>query len=146
MDPRAVPPTSALVDFVIGNNQTFNDALIFDPPPYGLTGATGCTGPQWNMVGQNFRMDIKRRIDPYSAPALLSLNSTGSTGVTGGQIVCADTSPRIIYFNVPEAVIQQALSPGEYRYDLLMISGDTPPIRTPLCHGWFVISDGVTGG
>jgi hypothetical protein len=139
-------PSSAPADFVVANNATFNDAMQFDPPPWGLTGATGCTGPNWNMIGMNFRMDVKRTIDPFSAPPLVSFNSTGSTGVTGGQIVCADVNQRIIYFNVPETVIQATLIPGEYRFDLIMYDGSSPPIRTPLCHGKFVVKDGVTGG
>jgi hypothetical protein len=131
-------PSSAPVDFVEQDNATMADAFQFDPPPYGLTGATGCTGPQWNFVGQNFRMDIKRRRDDESA--LLSLTSDA------GEIVVDDETNRILHFNVPETTLTGALIPGWYYYDFIMYDGSSPPIRVPLMHGWFRLVHGITGG
>lgn len=143
------PQTSAHVDIVTSNNATFNDAFQFDPPPWWLTttGATappGATYPTWGLSGQNFRMDVKGwrgQTGPY-----VSFNSTGSTGVTGSQIQINDSVNRVIQFNVPEGVIQNALLPGKYLYDLIMYDQSSPPIRVQLMHGEFKVTDGITGG
>ena len=133
-----VGPSSAFVDIAVQNNATFNDPFQFDPPPYGFTGATGCTGPQWNFVNQNFRLDIKGNREQTSA--LLSVTSTA------GQIVVDDAINRVLHFNVPESVISAALIPGEYVYDFIMFDNSVPPIRVPLMHGRFVVREGITGG
>jgi hypothetical protein len=131
-------PTCARVDFVVQNNATFGDAIQFDPPPWGFTGATGCTGPNWNLSGMSFRMDIKRT---HNSPSPLMSIGVGATG-----IIVQDPNQRIISFNVPEANIQAALTPGEYIFDFVMISSDAPPVRTPLMFGNFIVRDGVSGG
>lgn len=128
--------SSARVDIITPDNATLYDAFQFDH--YGFTGATGCTGPQWNMVGQNFRLDIKANDE--AAATLLSLTSVA------GEIVVDDETNRILHFNVPEATLTAALIPGEYVYDFIMYSNDVPAIRVPLMHGKFVLTHGVTGG
>jgi hypothetical protein len=125
--PVNTPSTSARVDFVITNNATFQDAMIF-----GVAGDTS-----WNLTGQNFRMDIKA--DPFGASLLTLLSSAG-------QIVVDDPVQRIINFNVPESVIQANLQVGEYRYDFIMFDNSVPPVRVQLMHGKVKVKLGITGG
>jgi hypothetical protein len=133
-------PTSEKVDIVVSNNATFNDSFWFDPPyPWGVTGATGPTGTNWTLTGQNFRLDIKGNKYTQVNP-LLSLFSTN------GQIVVDDVNQRILHFNVPEATLTAALIPGEYEYDFIMYSNDNPPVRVQLMHGKFRVDEGITGG
>lgn len=128
---HCVPASSANVDLVAANNATFGDAIQFDPP------VPGVTGPAWSLSNQNFRLDIKPNLEEA---ALLSITSAA------GQIVTDDVTARVIHFNVPESVIQGALIPGEYIYDLIMFDNSVPPIRVPLMHGRFTVTDGITGG
>jgi hypothetical protein len=121
--------TSARVDIVTGNNVTFEDAFI-----YGVAGDTS-----WSFTGQTFRMDIKGNRFTQTA-ALLSLTSAA------GQITVLDAVQRIIQFNVPEATLTAVLVPGEYEYDLIMISSDPTPVRIALMYGKFKLYEGVTGG
>ena len=125
------PSSSAKVDLIAANNATFADALQFDPPQ------TGVTGPAWSLTGQNFRMDVR----PNHETAALASFTSGA-----GQIVVDDAAQRILHFNVPESVIQAALIPGEYIYDLIMYDGSTPVVRIQIAHGKFVVTDGITGG
>lgn len=125
------PVSSARVDLVAASNATFTDALQFDPP------VAGVTGPAWSLSGQKFRMDVRPN---YEQASLVSFTSDA------GQIIVDDATQRIIHFNVPESVIQGALIPGTYIYDLIMYNTATPPIRVALLHGKFVVTDGVTGG
>src|SRR5579871_3818761 len=114
--PTNTPTTAARVDMVISNNATWQDAFQF--------GTVGDT--TWNLVGQNFRMDVKA--DPQG-PALLTLLSSA------GQIVVDDTVQRIVNLNVPESSIQAALPPGVYWYDFIMFDNSSPPIRVQLMRG-----------
>jgi hypothetical protein len=128
---RKVPSSSARVDFVTSNNQTFNDAIQFDPP------VSGVTGPAWSLTGQAFRMDIAPN---FEQSALLTLTSAAN------EIVTDDVTERIVHFNVPESVIQAALIPGDYVYDFIMFDASVPSIRVQLMHGKFTVSEGITGG
>lgn len=132
-----VGPSSAFVDIIEQNNASMTDAFQFDPPPLGLGGFTGCTGPNWDMVGQNFRLDIKG--NRQQVAFLLSLTSAA------GEIVVDDATQRILHFNVPDTVLSAALVPGEYVYDFIMYDNSTPSIRVALMHGRFVLKDGITG-
>jgi hypothetical protein len=120
------PRTAAKVDFVVQNNQTWQDPLQFGTP--------GDT--TWSLTGQNFTMDIKG--SPYDVSAFYTL-STGS-----GTIVVDDAIQRVIHFNVPDAVIQADLPIGEYVYDLIMFDSSSPAIRIPLCRGKVKIIQGVS--
>ncbi len=132
---KPVPgPVSAFVDLVTQRNASFTDAFQFDPPPNGVTGATG---PAWTLY-PNMRLDIKGNLE--QSTFLLSLTTAA------GEIVIDDMVQRIIHFNVPESTIAAALLPGRYVYDLIMYDFSVPPIRIPLMHGEFVVSLGVTGG
>lgn len=124
------PPSSAHVKIVTAKNATFNEAYQFDPP------VDGVTPPTWTLYA-NLRMDVKGYLD--QAAALVSFTSPG-------QIVIDDAVQRVIHFNVAETVIQAALVPGRYVYDLIMFDNSTPAVRVPLMHGEFVVTDGVTGG
>lgn len=124
-------PTSANVKLTENNNATMQDALQFDPK---LTGTTGT----WNFSNKKFRLDIKGNREQLVP--LLSLTSDA------GQIVVDDVTLRILHFNVPESVLQAALVPGCYFYDFVMYDLSTPPVRTVLMHGEFVLKDGITGG
>lgn len=133
---QKVGPTSASVDLVVSNNETFSDALQFDPPPFGLTGATGCTGPQWNFVGKTFQMDIKRT--PHDAAPLVSFTSSAN------QIVVQDAVNRVLSFNVPNTTLQDDFTPDTtYVYALLMSDSSSPPIVTELSHGRFRVTQGI---
>lgn len=119
------PPTSANVRIVTGNNMTFQDAFQFDE----------ATVTSWDFSNKTFRMDIK---GVYDDPTyLVSLTSAS------GQIVIDDAALRVLHFDVPEAIFA-AVPPGTYIYDLIMT--DAAAIRTQLMHGYFVLTDGVTGG
>lgn len=125
------PASSARVDLVAAINATFNDALQFDPP------VPGVTGPAWSFTGQNFRLDVTPN---HETAPLLSITSAA------GQIVVDDVTLRILHFNVPESVIAGALIPGDYLYDFIMFDGSVPPVRVPIAHGRFIVTDGITGG
>jgi hypothetical protein len=120
--------TCARVDLLVFDNLTFEDAFQF-----GVSGDT-----TWNFTDQNFRMDVKGT--PDDAAPLLTLLSTA------GQIVVDDAVARVLHFNVPESVIQAALTPGEYVYDLVMFDGSTPPVRVGLMRGSLCVAHGISGG
>lgn len=125
------PPSSANADIITAKNATFNEAYQFDPP------VAGVTGPAWTL-SPNFRMDVKAYYN--QAVALVSFTTAA------GQIVVDDAVQRTIHFNVPETVISGPLVPGTYIYDLIMYDNSVPPIRIPVMHGKFIVTDGVTGG
>lgn len=120
--------TCARVDLLIFDNVTFEDAFQF--------GTTGDTS--WSFTGQNFRMDIKG--SPDDAAALLSITSGA------GEIVVDDAVQRILHFNVPEATLTAALTPGDYVYDLIMYDGSTPAVRVGLMRGSICVAHGISGG
>jgi hypothetical protein len=124
------PASSAHVDLVVANNASFRDALQFDPP------VPGVTGPAWTFTGQKFRMDVKPN---HEEAALVSWTSDAA------QIVVDDETQRVLHFNVPDTLIQASLIPGDYIYDLIMYDAVTPTIRVQIAHGYFTVTDGVTG-
>jgi hypothetical protein len=121
----SIAPTAALVNLVVANTVTFQDALQF-----------GLSTDTWTFTGQNFRVEVKASRD--DAAALVAWTSGG------GQIVVDDAINRILHFNVSEAAIQAALPVGEYVYDLVMYDGSAPPIRVLLCQGCLTVTQGVT--
>lgn len=138
--------TAARVDFVVSDNATWLDPVQFDPPLDSDADDPSTQGdsdaddtlPTWGFQGQNFRLDIKGSRED-SLP-LLSITS----GV--GQIVVDDVVNRILHFNVPESILNAALVPGEYVYDLIMFDNSAPPVRIALAYGKFTFTHGVTGG
>lgn len=130
MHTHSHPASSAHVDLVCSNNETFAAALQFDPP------RAGVTGPAWSFVGQKFRLDVKSNLE---GAALASWTSDA------GEIVVDDTTQRVLHFNVPDTAIQAALIPGDYIYDLIMYDTAVPPVRVQIAHGNFVVTDGITG-
>lgn len=122
---RQVPPTSANVTISTAINASFSDAFQF-----GLD-----TDTTWTFSNKTFRMDVKADVE--DADALLTFSSGG------GEIVVDDVALRILHFNVPMSIIQDAVPPGPYVYDLIMT--DDSDVRTPLMHGKFWVVDGVTG-
>lgn len=118
--------TCAIVDLTNQDNQTIQDALQF--------GTLGDT--TWSFAGMSFKMEVKASRD--DATPLVTWTSGG------GQIVVDDAVNRVLHLNVPDTVVQALLPPAEYVYDLLMLDGSTPPIRTPLVQGRFIIKRGVT--
>lgn len=128
MNPQS--PSSARIDISMQTNATFAQGFQIGTP--------GDTS--WSFTGQSFRMDIKQN-KFLSGSALVSLTSGA------GQIVVDDAVNRILHFNVPESVfIAGSVIPGEYDYDLIMISGDATPVRVPLMYGKFRMGEGVSGG
>jgi hypothetical protein len=118
--------TSARVDLRIDDNSTWMDAFQFGEPD----------DTTWTLTGQSFELDVQRT--PYDAVPLLHLDTAG------GRIFIDDVVQRVIHFNVSPDVIQTALRPGEYVYDLVMLDGSTPPVRVALMHGSLFVSRGVT--
>jgi len=138
------PQTAALVNIVTSDNVTWEDAVRFDPPP----NYTGCTGVAWNMIGQNFRLDIKGDRN-LPAPPLLSVTSPN-------QVIVDDPANRILHFNVSELILTGVtgaagatgvgLLPGKYDFDFIMFDGSNPPVRVGLMGGKFTLKHGITGG
>lgn len=120
-----IDQTSAHVKIETPDNATLQDAFQFDD----------ATDTSWNFSNKTFRMDIKANNE--ATTFLLSLTSPA-------QIVVDDVTLRILHFNVAEAVLTAAMPPGEYVYDLIMT--DAATVRTPLMHGEFILTHGVTGG
>lgn len=118
--------TAAVVHIFALNNATLQDAFQF--------GTVGDTS--WNLVGQNFKMEVKASRDDVAA--LLTL------ATADGSIVVDDTTQRVIHLNLNDTALQAALPVGEYVYDLVMFDGGSPPIRTVLMQGHFSLSQGVT--
>jgi hypothetical protein len=120
-------PTSAHLDFKIDNNGTWSDAVQFGTPP----------GYDWNLVGQNFELQVKR--NRYDTTALLDMTTAN------GKIIVDDYYQRVIHFYVAPTEIQASLTPGEYVYDLVMADAANPALRVPLLHGVVEVEQGVTG-
>lgn len=118
--------TAACVDISQLDNATFQDAFQF-----GVTGDTS-----WSFTDMTFKMEVKASRDDV-APLV-----TWTSG--GGQIVVDNAVTRVLHFNVPDTVIQASLPPATYEYDLVMLDGSTPAIRTVLMQGKFIVSHGVT--
>ena len=118
--------TSAEVNLAVDNNGTWSDAFQFGDPD----------DLSWTLNGQTFELDVQR--NRYDTVPMLSL-STGN-----GMIQTDSTIQRVIHFDVPASILQAALQPGVYLYDLVMVDGSSPPTRVPLMHGTVTITQGVT--
>lgn len=118
--------TTAIVNMVIQNNVTFSEAFQF--------GTAGDTS--WSFTGKTFKMDIKASVDDVTP--LLAMTSAG------GTIVVDDVVNRVLHFNVPDTVILADLPPAIYVYDLVMLDGSSPAIRTPLMKGTLQVCQGAT--
>ena len=121
------PPTSAFVKIVAAKTASLVDAFQFDDPLV----------TTWTFTNKTFRLDIKGNYEQDTP--LLSLTSGA------GQIVVDDVTTRILHLNVEDTVVQAALVPGCYVYDLVMTDDSVPPVRTQLMHGTFVFADAITG-
>lgn len=120
------PASVARVDLAVQDNGTWQDAFQF--------GTAGDT--TWSFSNKTFHMDVKASSDDVAA--LFSLTTAAGTIVVDSVVL------RILHFNVPEAVLEAALAPGQYVYDLVMIDASVPPIRVPLMRGHVRIKHGVT--
>lgn len=121
------PPSSADVTIVTANNATFQDAFQFDD----------ADDTTWSFANKAFQMDVKANAED-AAPL-------GSFSSGAGEIIVSDYALRILYFNVSrETLATEGLIPGEYVYDLLMTDLNTAVV-TPLMHGPFIVTDGITG-
>lgn len=132
MDQRCAPcgctghsVTSAHADIAIDNNGTWQDAFQFGTP-----------GDFTWQLTFNWEAEIKR--NRYESMFLLNPTTAN------GQIIVDDINQRVIHFNVAPAIIQAALQPGIYVYDLVMFDDSTPPIRTVLMHGSLEVTQGVS--
>ncbi len=130
--------TRATVPIEIQNNQTMQDAFQFGVPG----------DLSWTLNGQNFRMDVYT--EPFTPGTTPALTVTSAAG----QIVVNDSINRIVNFNVPESVIQNALLPiavgsplsKTFRYEFMMFDNSSPPVRVPLMGGKLIVKYGVAGG
>jgi hypothetical protein len=118
--------TAACVDIYQLDNGTLQDAFQF--------GKAGDTS--WSLTGMSFKMEVKQSRE--DAVPVLTLTSAA------GSIIVDDAVQRVLHLNVPDNVLQSNLPPAEYAYDLIMLDGSTPPIRTPLMQGKLFIKRGVT--
>lgn len=118
-------PAASVVDFVYGDNTTFQDAIQF-----------GLSTDTWTLTGMTFEMSFKASRDDVTP--LLTITSGA------GQIVVDDAINRIIHFNVPDTVMNAGLLPAEYVYDFIMLDSSSPAIRTCLMQGKFYVRHGVT--
>jgi hypothetical protein len=118
--------TSAIVDIIVSDNATVQDAFQF--------GTTGDTS--WGFTGMTFKMEVKASRDDAS-PLV-----TWTSGA--GQIIVDDAVARVLHLNVPDTVLQASLPPADYVYDFIMLDGSTPAIRTQLMQGKFTVCRGVT--
>jgi len=117
--------TSAQVDITISDGSTWQDAFQFGTPG----DFTWQLQPGWEM-------EVK--LDRYQTTPLLNPSTAN------GQIIVDDINQRVIHLNVPPSVIQAALQPGNYCYDLVMSDSSVPPIRTVLMHGRLRVVRGVS--
>jgi hypothetical protein len=117
--------TSAEAKIVIGNGTTWQDAFQF-----------GQSGDFTWQLQPNWEMEIK--LDRFQMTPLLNPSTAN------GQIIVDDVVQRVIHFNVPPSVIQAALQPGIYVFDLVMFDNSTPAIRTVLMHGLLKVIQGVS--
>lgn len=117
--------TAAIVDITVSDNATVQDAFQFGTP--------GDT--TWSLTGMSFKMEVKASRDDTS-PLV--------TWTSPGQIVIDDPVQRVLHLNVPDTVVQASLPPAEYVYDLIMLDGSTPAIRTQLMQGRFIVRRGVS--
>jgi hypothetical protein len=117
--------TSARVDLAIDNNGTWMDAFQFGTPD----------DFTWTLDNQDFECDVQ--LTAFDAVPLLR------TSTMNGDIIIDDVIQRVIHFNVNPDVLQAALSPGCYVYDLVMVD-KTSMARVPLMHGTLEVSQGVT--
>src|SRR6516165_10296799 len=115
--------TSAETKIVIGNGTTWQDAFQF-----------GQSGDFTWQLQPNWEMEIK--LDRFQMTPLLNPSTAN------GQIIVDDVVQRVIHFNVPPSVIQAALQPGIYVFDLVMFDNSTPAIRTVLMHGLLKVIQG----
>jgi hypothetical protein len=118
--------TAAVVDIFQSDNATLQDAFQFGTP--------GDTS--WSFTGMSFKMEVKASRDD-TTPLV-----TWTSG--GGQIVVDDAVNRVLHLNVPDTALQASLPPAVYVFDLIMLDGSTPPIRTQLMQGRIYIRHGVT--
>lgn len=118
--------TAAVVDIFQQDNATLQDAWQF--------GTVGDT--TWSFTGMSFKMEVKASRDDI-APLVTWLSGAG-------QIIVDDPVARVLHMNVPDTVLQASLPPACYVYDLIMLDGSTPPIRTPLMQGRIYMTRGVT--
>lgn len=118
--------TAAIVNLYVSDNATMQDALQFGTP--------GDT--TWSFTGMTFEMSVKASRDDVDP--LVTFTSGA------GQIIVNDPVQRVLQFNVPDTTLQASLPPAEYVYDLIMLDGSTPPIRTQLMQGRLTVSHGVT--
>jgi len=117
--------TSAEVNIVIGNGATWQDAFQFGQPG----------DFTWQLT---FNWECEIKLDRYQTTPLLNPSTVN------GQIIVDDINQRVIHFNVGPAIIQAALQPGIYVYDLIMFDNSTPAIRTVLMHGKLKVVQGVS--
>lgn len=118
--------TSAHVDLELANNTTWSDAFQFGFPD----------DFTWTLAGSSFEMEVK--YNRYDKAYLLILRSAD------GTIRIDDVVQRVIHFNVDPIFLRGVLNPGVYVYDLIMLDGSVPAIRTGLMHGKVCVGQGVT--
>jgi hypothetical protein len=115
--------TAAWVNIYISDNATFQDAFQFVAPA------------GFSIAGMSFEMSVKASRDDVTP--LVTFTSAA------GQIVITPIGD-VINFNVPDSTIVADTPPGVYDYDLVMFDASSPPIRTLMMQGKFIVTHGVT--
>jgi hypothetical protein len=163
----------AIVDIIIQNNATWEDAFQFGDPDdvadtvvynalvTAYNNAVTYANANPNSVAAAKAVDAAG--DARDAAVVASWNFVSQTFrldvkaaatdgaallslTTGnGYIVVDDTTKRILHFNVPGSVVASSLPVGRYVYDLIMLDGSTPAVRVALMSGAVTVVQGVTG-
>jgi len=118
--------STALVDFAVNNNGSWNDAIRFgDEDDF-----------SWSLEDKTFECDIQR--NRYDTTPLLSLSTAN------GRIIVDSETLRVFHFDVTATDIQSHLPPGVYVYDFVMVDAFDITDRTVLMSGTLTITQGVT--
>lgn len=115
------------VDMEIDNNLWWTDAWQFGDP----------LDQTWTLNGRNFYLSVKKHVD--DATPLLTCTDTA------GQIVVQDATLRVLAMLVPDGTIRNALPPGRYDYDLIMVLIATGQVDG-LMYGSLEVKQGITMG
>lgn len=115
--------TSFRQDMVVSLNMTWQDSFQIGKS----------TDTSWNLIAVSLQMSLKA--DRNSLTPLLSMSTDN------GRILIDDAVARIFTFNVSPVDLQTALVPGNYDYDLLMVTATN---TVPVMHGKVCVELGIT--
>lgn len=116
-------PVSYRQDMVISLNATWQDSFRIGDP----------ADTSWNLIASSLQMALKAH--PNDLIPQLSMSTDN------GRILIDDAVARIFSFQVSPSDLQNALVPGEYDYDLLIVTATN---TMPVMHGKVCVELGIT--